>query len=129
MSIHSSTERDEPPDDGAALLSIPDPPQIPVELVVRRLFPWPTLGQTFLARFKERAATERSIIPDLKTGDAVICTKSIATLAKALGLAYDTVQKYVTIFKALGMLQRRTFIDGQIAFILSLGVYLPPHNL
>jgi len=129
MSIHSSTERDEPPDDGAALLSIPDPPQVPVDLVVTRLFPWPTQGQTFLARFKERAAIERSIIPDLKAGDVVICTKSIATLAEALDLAYDTVQKYVTIFKALGLLQKRTFIDGQIAFILSLGIYLPPKNL
>src|SRR5260221_560521 len=90
MSIHSSTERDEPPDDGAALLSIPDPPQVPVDLVVTRLFPWPTLGQTFLARFKARAATERSIIPDLQRGDVVVCAKGIAELAEELDIAYDT---------------------------------------
>jgi len=128
MSNHSSTARDEPPDDGAALLSIPDPPQVPVDLVVTRLFPWPTLGQTFLARFKERAATERSIFPDLKAGDVMVCAKGIAELAEALDIAYDTAQKYVALFKALGMLQRRKFM-GRTAFIFSLGIYLPPKNL
>jgi len=128
MSTHASQERDEPPDGGTALLTIPDPPQVSVDLVVTRLFPWPTRGQTFLARFKERASSERSIIPGLKAGNVVICTKSTATLAKELGLSYDTIQKYVVLFKALGVLQKRKFM-GQIAFILSLGIYLPPKNL
>ena len=97
--------------------------------LIATLFPAPTLGQVFATRFVKRAATERSIIPDLKAGDVVICTKSIATLGEELNLAYDTVQKYVTLFKALGLLQKRTFIGSQIAFILSLGIYLPPRNL
>jgi hypothetical protein len=128
MSTHASQEKDEPPDGGRALLSIPDPPQVSVDLVVTRLFPWPTQGQTFLARFKERAATERSIIPDLKAGDVVICTKSIATLGEELDFSYDTTQKYVALLRSLGMLQKRKFM-GQIAFILSLGIYLPPPDL
>jgi hypothetical protein len=93
------------------------------------LFPAPTLGQIFVARFVERAATERSIIPDLKAGDVVICTKGIAELAEALDLSYDTTQKYVALFRALGMLQKRKFMGDQIAFVLSLGIYHPPHNL
>jgi hypothetical protein len=96
--------------------------------LVVNLFPAPTLGQVFIARFVERAATEQSIIPDLKTGEVMICAKSIATLAEELNIAYDTAQKYVALFKALGMLQKRKFM-GQLAFILSLGIYLPPPNL
>lgn len=97
--------------------------------LIANLFPAPTLGQIFVTRFVERAATERSIIPGLKVGDVVITTKSIATLAAELGLAYDTVQKYVVVFQALGMLQKHTFLGGQIAFILALGIYLPPRTL
>jgi len=97
--------------------------------LIANLFPAPTLGQVFVARFVERAATERSIIADLKAGDVVICTRSIATLSVELNISYDTAQKYVALFRALGLLQKRTFMDAQIAFILSLGIYLPPHNL
>src|SRR5512133_385173 len=82
------------------------------------LFPAPTLGQIFVARFVERAATERSIIPDLKVGDVVICTKGIAQLGEELDLSYDTTQKYVVLFLALGMLQKRKFMGDQIAYIL-----------
>ncbi len=128
MSIHSSTERDEPPDDGTALLIIPDPPQVPVDLVVTRLFPWPTQGQTFLARFKERASSERCVLPDEPANALIICTKSIVTLGKLLGLSYDTTQKYVALFRALGLLRQRKFM-GQIAFIFLLGIYHPPHTL
>ncbi|GAC1646421.1 MAG: hypothetical protein NVS4B9_38340 [Ktedonobacteraceae bacterium] len=92
------------------------------------LFPAPTLGQIFIARFVERAATERSIIPDLEEGDILVCAKSIAKLGEELHLSNDTTQKYVVLFKALGMLQKRKFM-GQIAFILSLGIYHPPKNL
>jgi hypothetical protein len=92
------------------------------------LFPAPTVGQSFVARFVERAATERSIIPDLRKGDVVICAQSIAKLGTELGFSNDTTQKYVVLFQALGLLQKRK-VMGQIAFILSLGIYQPPHNL
>ena len=128
MSVDASPKREEPPDDGTALVSIPDSPQVPVDLVVARLFPWPTQGQTFLARFKERASGERCIMPDEPANVLIICTKSIATLGEALGLSYDTTQKYVALFQALGLLRKRKFM-GRIAFILSLGIYQPPHNL
>jgi hypothetical protein len=97
--------------------------------LIANLFPAPTLGQVFVARFVERAAIERSIIPGLKAGDVVICTKSIATLGEELDLSYDTTQKYVALFKALGLLQKQTFMSGQMAFLLSLGIYQPPRNL
>lgn len=97
--------------------------------LIANLFPAPTLGQSFVTRFVERAEAERSIVPGLNVGDVVITTKSIATLAAELRLAYDTVQKYVVLFQALGMLQKHTFLGGQIVFILSLGIYLPPHTL
>jgi hypothetical protein len=97
--------------------------------LIANLFPAPTLGQIFVTRFVERAATKRSIVPDLNVGDVVITTKSIATLAAELGLAYDTVQKYVVLFQALGLLQKHSFMGGQIAFILALGIYLPPRTL
>lgn len=97
--------------------------------LIAHLFPAPTLGQTFVARFVKRAGTERSIIPDLKRGDVVVCAKGIAQLAEELDLAYDTAQKYVALLRALGMLQKRKFLGGQIAFVLSLGIYRPPRDL
>jgi hypothetical protein len=96
--------------------------------VIARLFPPPTLGQIFTARFIDRASTERCILPDLGKEDIVVCTKSIATLAQALDLSYDTTQKYVVLFKALGILHKRKFM-GQLAFVLSLGIYQSPHTL
>ncbi len=92
------------------------------------LFPAPTLGQVFVERFVERALAERSSVPDIKEGDMVICAKSIANLGKDLDLSHDTTQKYVVLFKALGLLQKQAFM-GQIAFILSLGIYQPPPTL
>jgi hypothetical protein len=125
MSIH---EVEEPPSGGMALVSIHDPTELRVDQVIEYLFPWPTQGQTFLARFKERASSERSSLPDEPANALIICTKSIATLGGALHLSYDTTQKYVALFRALGLLRKRSFM-GQIAFILSLGIYLPPKNL
>lgn len=97
--------------------------------LIAHLFPAPTLGQVFVTRFGERAATERSIVPGLNVGDVVITTKSIATLAAELELAYDTIQKYMGVFQALGMLQKHTCMGDQIAFILALGIYLPTRTL
>src|SRR5437588_607256 len=76
----------------------------------------------------ERAASEKSIIPDVARDEVYICTKSIATLGKELGLSNDTAQKYVVLYKALGLLQKRKVMD-QLVFVLSTGIYHPPENL
>jgi hypothetical protein len=126
MSIHKV---EEPPSGGTALVSIHDPAELRVDQVVEHLFPWPTQGQTFFARFKERALGERSSLPDEPTNALIICTKGIATLSVELHISYDTTQKYVALFRALGLLRKRKFMDSQIAFILTPGIYLPPKNL
>ncbi len=100
----------------------------PILQMIAELFPSPTLGQTFTRRFLERAAGERSSIPDVRAGDHVICVKSIALLGQELGLSNDTTNKYVLLFKALGLLEKRK-IPGGLAFVLSLGIYHPPLTL
>jgi len=96
--------------------------------VVADLFPPPTLGLTFAKRFIERAAVERSTVPDVQEGDAVICTRSIAELGKELDLSNDTTDKYVLLFKALGLLEKRK-VPGGLAFVLHLGIYQPVATL
>src|SRR5438270_3274984 len=96
--------------------------------MIAHIFPASTLGQVFFARFLERAASEKSIIPDVARDEVYICTKSIATLGKELGLSNDTAQKYVVLYKALGLLQKRKVMD-QLVFVLSTGIYHPPENL
>jgi hypothetical protein len=96
--------------------------------LIAALFPLPTLGQAFVVRFLECVAQERSSVPGLKPGDVVVCTKSIAKLGERLGFSNDTTDKYVLLFKALGMLQKQKCI-GQIAFIFSLGIYQSPSSL
>lgn len=105
-----------------------DPTALRVDQVIAHLFPAPTLGQLFLARFRERAARERSILPDEPEDTAIILTRSIATLAKELDLSNDTTQKYVVIFKALGLLRKRKLM-GQLAFVIDTGIYHPPETL
>ncbi len=95
---------------------------------IAHLFPSPTLGVTFATRFIERAGAERSVVPDMREGDALICAKSIAHLGKELRLSNDTTDKYVVMFKSLGLLEKRK-IPGGLAFILSLGIYQPPATL
>jgi hypothetical protein len=96
--------------------------------VIADIFPAPTLGQVFFARFLERAASEKSIIPDVARDRVYICTKSIATLGQELNLSNDTTQKYVKLFTALGLLRKQKFMS-QLAFIMSIGIYHPPQNL
>lgn len=97
-------------------------------VLIAALFPLPTLGQAFVVRFLECAADERSRVPALQSGDVVVCAKSIAKLGERLGFSNDTTDKYVLLYKALGMLQKQKFL-GQIAFIFSLGIYQSPASL
>lgn len=96
--------------------------------LIAALFPLPTLGQAFVVRFLECATQERSSIPTLQSGDVVVCAKSIAKLGERLGFSNDTTDKYVLLFKSLGMVQKQKFM-GQIAFIFSLGIYQSPASL
>ena len=125
--MSSSVDADVPPPE-ATPGNAHDPTALCVDQVIARLFPAPTLGQLFLARFRERAARERSTLPDEPEDTVVILTRSIATLAKELGLSNDTTQKYVVIFKALGLLRKRKLM-GQLAFVMDTGIYHPPEAL
>jgi hypothetical protein len=100
----------------------------PTHQLISNMFPAPTLGQVFFARFLERAAREQSILPDEGKDTVYICTKSIATLGKELDLSNDTVQKYVVLYIALGFLRKRKVL-GQLAFVMFTGIYRPPGNL
>jgi hypothetical protein len=96
--------------------------------IIAHVFPVPTLGQVFFARFLERAGREPSILPGESKDTVYICTKSIAQLAQELHLSNDTTQKYVVLYMALGLLKKRKFM-GQLAFVLWTGIYHPPENL
>src|SRR5260370_21187765 len=96
--------------------------------LVAHLFPAETRGQTFFARFIERASREQSIIPDVADDTVYICTQSIATLGQELGLPNETAHKYVKLYMALGLLRKQKFM-GRLAFLLSIGIYHPPATL
>lgn len=95
---------------------------------VAHLFPAETCGRVFFARFFERAAVEKSVIPDAARDTVYICTQSIASLGKELGLSNDTTHKYVKLYMALGLLRKQKFM-GQLAFLLFVGIYHPPQTL
>lgn len=97
--------------------------------VIANIFPLPTLGQIFFQRFLERAALEKSQLPDEGKRQVVVCTKSIAKLAEELHLSNDTTHKYVQLYKALGLLQKQKFLNNQLAFVLYTGIYHPPTTL
>ncbi len=96
--------------------------------MIANVFPAPTRGQVFFARFLERAGRERSILPDESEESVYICTKSIATLGKELDLSNDTTQKYVVLYMALGLLTKRK-VMGQLAFVMHIGIYQPPETI
>lgn len=96
--------------------------------LIEILFPPPTLGQAFFSQFMQCAQDEQVTLPDEPASVVVICTKSIATLGKKLGFSNDTTQKYVVLFKALGLLKKRN-VMGERAFIISVGIYHAPETL
>ena len=105
-----------------------DPVLLSVDQVIAQLFPAPTLGRLFSTRFHERASREQTTLPDEPADVVVACTKSIATLAKELGIGFDTTQKYVALYKALGLMKKRK-VMGKLAFIMGAGIYHPPKCL
>ena len=125
--MSSSLNVDMPPQEATPSNAL-DPTAWRVDQVIAHLFPAPTLGQLFLARFRERAACERSILPDEPEDTAIILTRSIATLAKELDLSNDTTQKYVVIFIALGLLRKRKLM-GQLAFVTDTGIVRSTRNV
>jgi hypothetical protein len=104
------------------------PALLSIDQVIAHLFPAPTVGQLFSTRFRERASREQTILPDEPADVVAICTKSIATLAKELGLSFDTTQKYVVLYKALGLMKKRKVL-GKLAFVMGTGIYHPPNLL
>src|SRR6266849_10687257 len=96
--------------------------------LVAHLFPAETRGRVFFARFVERGALEKSVIPDVVKETVYICTQSIAPLGEELGLPNETAHKYVKLYMALGLLRKQKFM-GQLAFLLSIGIYHAPTTL
>src|SRR5260370_8061805 len=93
--------------------------------LVAHLFPAETRGQTFFARFIERASREQSIIPDVADDTVYICTQSIATLGQELGLPNETAHKYVKRYMALGLLRIHNF-TAPLPSPLSIEITHPP---
>jgi len=123
-----TTEVEEPPEVERVQNLVRDPALLSVDQVIAHLFPAPTVGQIFSTRFRERASREQTILPDEPADVVVACTKSIATLAKELGIGFDTTQKYVVLYKALGLMKKRK-VMGKLAFIMGAGIYHPPKCL
>lgn len=96
--------------------------------LIANLFPVETCGRDFFARFVERASREPSVIPDAAEDTLYICTQSIATLGKELGLPNETAHKYVRLYMAIGLLRKQPFM-GRLAFLLTIGIYHPPTTL
>jgi hypothetical protein len=130
MSIElRTTEVEEPPESEQVSTSMHHTPVLlSVDQVIAHLFPAPTVGQLFSTRFREHASRELTILPDEPADTVAICTKSIATLAKELGIGFDTTQKYVALYKALGLMKKRK-VMGKLAFIMGTGIYHPPNVL
>ncbi len=103
-------------------------PALCVDQVIERIFPAQTLGQLFFTRFLERATKEQTVLPDEPPDAIVILTRSIATLGKELKIGHDTTQKYVVIYRSLGLMKKRK-VMGQLAFVLRTGIYQPPEEL
>jgi hypothetical protein len=123
-----TAEVEEPPKLERVQNLVHDPALVSVDQVIAQLFPAPTLGRLFSTRFRERASREQTILPDEPADIVVACTRSIATLAKELGIGFDTTQKYVTLYKALGLMKKRK-VMGKLAFIMGTGIYHPPKCL
>lgn len=105
-----------------------DPAALRVDQVIERIFPAQTLGRLFFTRFLERAAQEHTVLPDEPPDSIAILTRSIATLGKELNIGHDTTQKYVVIYRSLGLMKKRK-VMGQLAFVLRTGIYQPPEML
>jgi hypothetical protein len=125
--MSSSLDVDMPPRE-ATPGNAHDPAELRVDQVIERIFPAQTLGRLFFTRFLERAAQEHTVLPDEPPDSIAILTRSIATLGKELNIGHDTTQKYVVIYRSLGLMKKRK-VMGQLAFVLRTGIYQPPEML
>ncbi len=77
--------------------------------VIERIFPRPTSGVQFLALLLRLANMKQMAFDEAAEGKTVaaITVQSIRVLARLIGWSYDTTQKYVLTFCALGLLVKR----------------------
>ncbi|GHO49373.1 hypothetical protein [Ktedonospora formicarum] len=99
---------------------------------VQKLFPSPMNGIEFLGLVLRYANVKQLSLPNFAQGEkknvAVITVKNIRALSKLIGWSYDTTNKYVVLFCALGI-----FIKGrrqrQVELYFPLDSYNPPESL
>jgi len=100
--------------------------------VIRLLFK--EKGLLFLAALLRQAQVKQRALPGLGVADcAVITAKTIRELATRISQpgsswSYDTTEKYLVIFCALGFLSKRKSPDG-IEYFFPLQPYTPPATL
>jgi hypothetical protein len=95
--------------------------------VVQHLFPQ---GIAFLALLLRYAVVKQFALPDWPAAvdAAVIHVSSLRQLAQMIGWSYDTVEKYVVVFCALGLLYKERSRSGTTLYF-PLGRYVPPATL
>ncbi len=95
--------------------------------IVQRLFP---RGIQFLALLLRYALVKQFALPGWPEAvdAAMIQVQSLRVLAKRIGWSYDTVEKYVIVFCALGLLYKERSRTA-ITLYFPLGRYTPPASL
>jgi hypothetical protein len=91
----------------------------------------PNSGIEFLSRILQHAAVIQNILPNLEAlGErvAVINTRTIRLLAKAIQWGYDTTHKYVSVLMSLGLLYRHKHTVGNM-LVFPLKAYKLPDDL
>lgn len=103
-------------------------PQHSTPQIVAALFPASNFGRAFYHRFVAYVHHHPAQGDKMEPETAVICTQSIEQLGTLLDCAPDTTRRYVALFEALGLLQKRCD-RGQRVFVLMQGAYQPPQTL
>ena len=91
----------------------------------------PNSGIKFLSCILQHATVIQNVLPNLEAlGErvAVINTRTIRLLAKAIQWGYDTTHKYVSVFMSLGLLYRYKHKTGNM-LVFPLKVFVLPDNL
>ena len=99
--------------------------------LIKKVFPATTSGLEFTALLLQQAEPRQNLpaeIADLGEHIAVVRPRTIRTLAKKIGWGYDTTHKYVVVFKALALLDKRHY-KGETYWLFPLTRYTPPPNL
>jgi hypothetical protein len=96
---------------------------------VDSLFPAPTSGLEFLALLLRLAIAKQMALAEMGLADvAEISVPSIRKLAALIGWSYDTTDKYVRLFCALGLLVKSRE-NGLVKLRFPLCRYQPPQTL